>query len=265
MASTAAVTSRLGGSALVWPAGQTTPSSSRLSGNITGDTGRTALNDGTYLFVYKQGASPVGKIADGKGAFGSIGDNRFAGTYDYVRVFRIRYPGAVTGRKGGFDGFNGMITAGGDMPSGGSASYTGEVAIDMFQHGLGAASPILHLDRGTSTISADFASGTAAVDLGAFRGRTNGTNVPITVAAAQFDQVTGSGLTISGSHFTGGNWVTLKGGNPVSVVGANQTANSHGTFFAYNPRVSAPDEVAGVFVIDGDTNIITGRYIANVN
>lgn len=259
LASTVATTSTLGGSALRWPAGNTTPESISLTGNRTGDTGRTALNDGTYLFVYVHGASAAGAIADGAGATGTVGDSRFAGTYDYVRAYNIQFP--IGSSYDGIDGFAGVITAASDTPSGGSATYVGEVAIDKFAHGSTAST--VHLDRGVSTLSVDFAAGTANIDLGNFLARTNGANVPISVAAAPFDQVTGTGMTISGAHFTGGNWVTLKGGSVVDVVGAHPTANSNGTFFGYDASISAPDEVAGVFVIDGATAIITGRYIGD--
>jgi len=259
LASTVATTSTLGGSALRWPAGDTKPEAISLTGNRTGDTGRTALNDGTYLFVYVHGTSAAGAILDGAGASGTVGDNRFAGTYDYVRAYNIQYPSGAS--QDGLDGFAGVITAASDMPSGGSATYTGEVAIDKFAHGNTAST--VHFDRGVSTLSVDFAAGTADVDLGNFAARTTGANVPISAATAPFDQITGTGMTISGAHFTGGNWVTLKGGSVVNVVGANPTSGSNGTFFGYDASVSAPDEVAGVFVINGATAIITGRYIAD--
>ncbi len=259
LASTVATRSTLGGSVLRWPAGSTRPDSVSLTGDRVGDTGRTALNDGTYLFVYHHGTLPSGSVSDSAGAYGTYGDNRFAGTYDYVRTYNINY--TTTTGAGGFTGFAGVITALSDTPNGGSASYSGEVAIDKFSNS--ATPDTVYFNRGTSTVNVDFAAGTVDVDLGSFLAYTNGDNTPITAAAAPFDQVTGTGMTISGAQFTGGSWVTLKGGVVQDVVGANRISNSNGTFFGYDPTISAPDEVAGVFVINGDTAIVTGRYIAD--
>ena len=86
---------------------------------------------------------------------------------------------------------------------------------------------------------------------------------PVTAAAAPFDTVQGTGLTISGARFSGGSWVTIKGGVPVSVTGSNTTATANGTFFGYDPTISAPDELGGVFFINGGTAFITGVFIAD--
>jgi len=262
LTSTVATRSTLGGSVLSWPAGSTRPNSVSLTGLRDGDTGHTEISDGTYLFVYKHGTGatgPTSPISDGNGAYGTVGDNRFAGTYDYVRSYNINYGPAAN--RSGFTGFAGVITALSDTPIGGNASYTGEVAIDKFANS--ATPSTVYFNRGTSTVDVDFSAGTANVVLGSFLAYTDGNNIPIAAAAAPFDQVKGTGMTISGAQFTGGYWATFQGGNWVDVVGANPTSNSSGTFFGYDPTISAPDEVAGVFVINGDAAIITGRYVAD--
>jgi hypothetical protein len=74
------------------------------------------------------------------------------------------------------------------------------------------------------------------------------------------DEMRGTGITISGAHFTGGSWVTMKGGSVVNVVGASPTSTSNGTFFGYDPSISAPAEVAGVVVLSGSTASLLGFY-----
>jgi hypothetical protein len=265
LASSAEVTSELGGSALRWAAGATTPVTVALSGSYTGTgttipnaTGRVSINDGTYLFTYRQGVSASGSISSGA-AYGTLGDIRIPDTYAYVRAYKIHYP--IGTAQGGFTGFAGVVTAQADMPSGGTASYTGVAAVDRFLHN--SATPEIIFDRGTSAVNVNFQAGTASVDLNSFSPRKAGSNAPVLAVNIPFDQITGTGLVISGRNFTGGNWVTYTGGVPVQVVGASQTASSNGTFFGYDSTISAPDEVAGVFIIDGSTHIITGRYIAD--
>lgn len=260
LASTVATRSTLGGSVLRWPVGSARQEPVSLTGDRVGDTGRTKLNDGVYLFVYKHGVNTIGNVVDLAGAYGTFGDNRFSGTYDYVRPYNIRY--TTTAGTGGFTGFAGVITDLSDTPNAGNASYSGNVFIDKYDQG-GTNATTVRYTRGTSTIDVDFSAGTANVDLHSFLAVENGFGIPILPASAPFDQVKGTGMTINGAQFTGGYWATYKGGNWIDIVGTNPTSNSSSTFFGYDPTISAPDEVAGVFVINGDTAIVTGQYIAD--
>jgi len=260
--STAASTSTLGGSAsvLVALSGADTAesaSSAAVTGSVTHDTGRIELDDGTYLFIDADGFDGSGNLSDGAGATGSrtdVSGASFAGSYDYVVPFLLRHK--TTGRDHLTLGVAGLITASSDMPSGGSAVYTGE----SWAYG-GAAGSEYGYGSGTSTVSVNFGAGTANVVMGGFSVHQSGTAV--TAADAPLDQIKGTGLVISGAHFTGGNWVTLKNGAVVNVVGAGAVTTSNGTFFGYDSSISGPDEVAGVVTSVSSTGFLSGVYIAD--
>ena len=260
LTSAAASTSTLGGSALSVSFASAISGANfsvvSVSGALTHDTGRLEINDGTFLFVDADGISPLDEIDNGSGATGTIGGD-FTGTYQYVMPYTLTY--TVGSTVYAVAGVGGLIANGADMPSGGNASYTGEA--NVIQRPVSGGSSYTY-NGGTSTVAVDFAAGTAGVTLGGFSNVTsNGT--PVAASAAPFDSVTGTGLVISGAQFTGGNWVTLKGGVVVNVTGASSTATSNGTFFGFDSSISAPDEVGGVFLIEGGTAVVTGAYIAD--
>lgn len=259
--STAASTSTLGGSVVKISFASAVSgadwSVSAVSGSITHDTGRIELNDGTFLFVDADGADAFDEYDNGSGATGNI-PATFTGTYQYVMPYTLSY--AVSTTTYVTSGIAGMVTATTDMPSGGSASYAGEA--NVIVRPLTAAGANFGFTGGTSTVAVDFAAGTANVTLASFANITDAAGA-VTPTAAPFDTVQGNGLVISGAQFTGGNWVTVKGGVVVNITGANATAISSGTFFGYDPSISAPDEVGGVFVIEGGSAVVTGSYIAD--
>ena len=152
-------------------------------------------------------------------------------------------------------GVTGIMTAAPDMPSGGHATYTGDAYANSDDITTTAITNEFQLFDGVSTVVADFGAGTATVNLANFATRTG-------TGAQTFDQIQGSGIVISGAHFTGGTWVTMQGGVPVNAVGANVSSTSNGTFFGYDANISAPAEVGGVVSFVGSTGAITGVYIA---
>ncbi|HIP23049.1 MAG TPA: hypothetical protein EYG79_05570 [Rhodobacteraceae bacterium] len=269
LTSTASTTSTLGGSAILARVDIATDSllgatAVATTGSTNHSTGRIALNDGTYLFIDADGPDAFGHMADGHGATGELGTETFItdlGTYDYVTPYRVSYISG--GERIVSVGVAGMITASSDMPIAGSASYSGAAEVQLLNNDSANYANDLYLDNGISAVSVDFAAGTADVTLGSFAVIADGIGNAITAATASFDELQGTGLLISGSHFTGGSWVTVSQGVVVSVVGAGETATSNGSFFGYDPSISAPDEVGGVVFIDGGTATVFGVYLAD--
>lgn len=269
LTSTAATTSVLGGSAILARVDMSTEAllgatAAATTGSTTHSTGSITLNDGTYLFIDADGPDALGGLADGQGATGELGTQTFLtdlGTYDYVTPYRVSYMSG--GERIVSVGVAGMITESSDMPIAGSASYSGAAAAQLLNNDTANYANDLFLDNGISTVSVDFSAGTADVTLGSFADITDGNANPLTAATAVFDELLGTGLLISGSHFTGGSWVTVSQGVVVNVVGAGETAISDGTFFGYDPSISAPDEVGGVVFIDGGTATVFGVYLAD--
>ena len=268
--STAAITSTMGGSAIVGPLDSTTGQPISLTtvataGSTTHNTGRLRLDDGTYLFIDPDGPDAFGNVTNGTatGTVGAAFTTDFS-AYDYVFPYRLSYPtGGATASSAMSIGVAGMITDGSDMPVAGSASYSGTALAQISNYAPANYVNDLYLDDGVSTVDVNFASGSATVNLANFARITGNGGATVTAAAAAIDQIQGTGLLISGAHFTGGSWVTMKGGSVVNVVGASQTSTGNGTFFGYDPSISAPDEVGGVVVIDGATAVVAGFYIAD--
>lgn len=263
--SVAASTSTLGGSAIRIA---TAPGSDAMAsldsvattGSVTHDTGRIELDDGTYLFIDADGFTPTGALDDGAGATGARIDTGlgavFTGSYAYVIPYSFDY---LDGMVHTSVGAAGMVTASSDMPSDGSAVYTGESAL---LAGLTAGAGLYNYANGESTVTVDFGAGTVDVLMGAFA-EVNSGGVIVAAADAPLDQVHGTGLLISGAHFTGGNWVTLKDGVVVDAVGAGAVITSNGTFFGYDASISGPDEVAGVVSALSPTGLLLGIYIVD--
>ena len=257
MTSVAAVTSTVGGSSAVrsdgpiggWFGSMTSVST---SGSVVHDTGRIELDDGTYLFVDVNGPDALGNVSDGvAGATGTLGLGLPA--YTYVTEYHLTYNANGTWHE--VNGVAGIVTSASDMPSGGTATYSGDAYAFSIDTTTTATTNNFGLQNGVSTVAVDFGAGTATVNLDTF--------TKITGTGAQtFDQIQGSGIVISGAHFTGGTWVTMLGGVPVDVVGANVSTTSNGTFFGYDANVSAPAEVGGVVSSVGSTGFVLGVYAA---
>ncbi len=265
MASTAAVTSALGGSGFQLEyvggiyAGRNVRSS---TGSLTHDTGRLEIDDGTYLFVDADGVDGSGNTSDGSatGSFYNLNTSASAHVYDYVTMETLVY-GSGTNT---YDrtGVLGIVTNAADLPVDGSATYTGDATLSSRALTAGSSTPRISVGRAVSTVNVDFAAGLVDIDISNFQRYTeNGRSV--SAASALIDQVTGTGMVINGAHFTGGAWVTFKGGVAVDLVGASATTTSDGTFFGYDPSISAPDEVGGVFLVQNGTGYVSGFYVAD--
>lgn len=268
LSSTAAIISTLGGSALrgIVTAGSVSNlSTPEVTGSVNSGTRRIELNDGIYLFVDTDGPDSSGGINDSpRGASGATGpytlNTDFSG-YDYVTPYRLTY--FSSGNSYMAVGVAGIITNASDMPVAGSATYNGVALAAISNYAPENYINDLYLDDGQSTVDVNFASGTATVNLGNFTRITDSFGAAVASAVAAINGLEGTGFVISGAHFSGGAWVTVKNGIPVNVAGAGQVSMGSGTFFGYDSSISAPDEVAGTVIIDGATANVIALYIAD--
>ena len=159
------------------------------------------------------------------------------------------------------------------MPTAGSATFAGGAALN-YTGGpnVNLVGQKLLLQLGTRAITADFAAGTANVDLtfsSSYQPEFN-----LNYYYLKVTRVSGAGLQISGNSMSGGDWTALGGqvsvyatlpsANevPVDMVGrvlATSTAadtttlTSSGSFYGYDSASSGPAELTGRVMVDGYT------------
>lgn len=250
--STAARTSTFGGIAL-----RSNNTSSVLdivttTGATTHNTGNTTISDGTYSLTDADGFDGGNSLTDGISTI-TKDLSSLSGTYEYVTI----YGQAYTFDNDAYDsvGIGGIITSASDVPTSGSASYTGDA------YGLVVtATQGFDLKNGTSTVLADFSAGTVDATMTGFTATNQATG---NAASAPIDTISATGMTIAGNGFFGGTVTASNGAAVVNVSGINSTANAQGAFFGYDAAASAPDEVGGLILLQGDAGIVTGGFIAD--
>lgn len=250
--SKAEATSSLGGIALRSNGATGSLDVTQSTGTITHNSGAIVLDDGTYSFSDSDGPDANRVLTDGRSTV-VRGSRSFTGTYEYVTVYEQTYvSGGVT-----FDtnGIFGVVTRPADIPTTGSATYTGEAAAQLVTSTEG-----FDLSNGTSTVTADFGSGTVDVTMTGFTATNLATG---NAGPAPIDTITATGMQIAGNRFSGGTVSTTNGGATASPTGPNTTAVAQGAFFGYDTANSTPDEVGGIFLMQGDNGIITGGFIAD--
>ena len=193
-------------------------------------------------------------------------DNNFTGTYEYVRTYDIAYTsGGVAYQSAGVGG---IVTRAGDVPTRGTATYTGE-AEARIETITASNDDDFNYTNGTSTVEADFGEGTVDVTLGDFTARTGNDGI---ATASPIDTIKILNMNISGNAFSGGALVLLTDTQPdgsstpvdtADVTGDNTTTNAAGNFFGYDGANSIPDEVGGVLYSTGDDGSVSADFIAD--
>jgi hypothetical protein len=215
-----------------------------ITGEINYSTGVTSVGDGTLTVSDSTGFSATGVLTDGTTTLSQINTPISTSAYNYVIAYSEPYSSG--GVSYDSTGFVGVVTATADVQAAQNATYTG--AADVTVTNGGSAQ---HLANGTSSLSANFAAGTADLTLNGFTAANSAT----------VDTITATGMTISGSGFSGGTVLTKKADSTVNVTGTPTTSSVSGTFFGYNAATSAPAEMAGVLLINGPTGTVTGAFI----
>jgi len=216
------------------------------TGTIDHTTGEVSVVDGTYTLTDASGLDAANLLTDGSATLAVTKSAISTSSYDYVVTVSEQYTSGVTSYDS--TGFLGVVAGAADIPSAGSATYTG--ASDAT---ITTAGSTQRLTGGTSTLEADFSAGSAQLTMTGFT-----TSTP-----ALLDTITATGMGISGNTLSGGTLETLLNSAPVNLTGTNTVSGASANFFGYDATNSIPDEVAGVILLDGDSGIISGAFVAD--
>ncbi len=215
--------------------------SARTTDQITGELDRQA---DTFELDAESGTIDVSRTTVTLNGGGTID---LTGTTEFARFFESQPSGGDT-----TTGVVGVPTIVGDVPGGGTATYSGvsEVAI---QDGLA-----LYDLNGTMEATADFSAGTLDVTLDNLGGQRQdfilGTSNVTDVATITISDAMISDNTVSGGTSTLTS-ATINGGGGFS---GTQTTNHEAGF--YGPRA---DEVGGVLYIDDTSVQVFGQYLGD--
>ena len=185
------------------------------------------------------GLDATGAVSDGTVSLATFGAQ--AGITDVYMFTRAM---DATGAPDWGMGVYGNRTPSSAIANTGTATYSGTGRI--FE--VDAIGPLDLVDA-TSSATADFGAATVDVSLSSTGG-----------AIAGVDQVTFTGLAIKDSYFTGNGAQVLAGGSVVGALGKITRKNMRGRFFGPADGAGIPDEIGGVFYIQGDTATIAGAF-----
>lgn len=250
LTSSASKTSTLGGVALRSNNTTGAMTLTTTSGSVTHNTGATTISDGTYTLTDNDGSNTSGVISDGSSTLTAGTTN---GTYDYVLIYDQTYTSGGTSYDSA--GIGGIVTNAADVPTSGTANYTGEAEAFVV-----TATQGFDLLDGKSTVAANFGAGTVNVTMNGFTAEDAATGNPTT---APIDTISVTGMAIAGNGFSGGTIATTNAGSAVNLTGANTTSAAQGAFFGYDAAISAPDEVGGLILLQGDDGVVAGGFIAD--
>ena len=237
--STVNKTSTLGGVALQSNLTSGAATIVNVDGSFKHDTRAMTVADGAYTLSGTLSAGGI--LADASSTLEITDD--LGPSYEYITVYEQIY--TVNGTNYRMIGIGGVITDTGDMPTGGTATYTGDAKGQIL---LGSTDD---LENGTSTVAVDFSNAKASVTLTGF----DGNHVIDTVKMLD--------MSISGNSFSGGTITTEKNGTAVTLTGTGTTSNAQGRFFGYDSGNSIPDEVGGLVLINGANGTIFVGFAAD--
>ena len=253
----------LEGTVAAGPNSQFTNDLVTLSGSLNHTTGATSITDGGFTLTDADGPDGFNRLSDGTyiystpiyrvaGAGGAINDVQtfVVSNYRYVRPITGSHttpplPGGGAGGNVNLQGVYGVTTVAADVPTSGTANYTGESGGSYFD-GSSTVSLV-----GSSNISVNFVAKTVNLVAGGLAMRGDLTGVPVLLQ--NFDEVRVTGMTISGNRFSGGTISFYNGGTHVltsTLFGTSTKEIAGGNFFGYDPTISAPDEVGGVLSVE---------------
>lgn len=252
LASDAEVTSTLGGVALKFKENPDVVTLSSSSGTLTHNTGTITIDDGTYELIDDDGFAANGLLSDGLSVLIATPAQGFSSSYEYARVYNQGYLDGTTPYS--VVGVYGIVTSATDMPSSGSASYTGE-AEGSYTDGT----TNYDLDNGTSSVEANFATGFVDVTMEGFDVVERDTG---TAADVGFNGVNITGMSTSGNQFTGGTITTRSDGTLVQIIGTQTQETAIGRFFGLDSS-NNPDEVGGIGYLAGSDGSVSTIFLAD--
>ena len=252
LASTANATSTLGGVALKLRPIPTATQLSTSSGTLDHATGATTINDGTYTLVDPDGFTENGLLTDGVSTLFSTPAQGFTGNYDFARVYSHAYfintvPFVATGVYG-------VVTRPEDMPTTGSATYTGEAQASYFN-----TTSNFDLNNGRSEIDANFVDGTVNVTTDGFEITNRATGVSANIG---FNGIKITGMDVFGNQFSGGTIETELNGRTVEIITDRAQESALGRFFGLT-NSGQPDEAGGIGYLRGEDGSLTTIFLAD--
>ena len=241
-----------------------------VQGTLTHASGKTDLTDSIYSVSDPNGPDANGQLTDAAASFvfnlyktdpgaGPTINDRFPyASYKYVSVYDGGYNTTPTTSVDAL-GVYGVATAAVDIPTAGTAYYQGQASGSHVNPAYSA-----DLQNGTSSVTANFASGKTSVTMKNFTAInvTTGNPVPSTV----FDEVRLVNMTILSSTFNGGSIEFYKNGAPVSasaIFGTIASSGQGGSFYGYDSTIGAPDEVGGIAYQSGNLGTLKLVFLAD--
>lgn len=223
-----------------------------VTGSVQHDVGPLSLDDSQYAFTgtmyYVDPDDPEQGVYFSDGNGGVFFLSAFDGaTFDYVLRYNGEYRiGAVTHSA---EGVIGIVTAEADVPSGGTANYTG-VAVGT---GATVSGGSFELLSGNAAASVDFDAGTLSLVADGFD------NI-----GAPVDEVRVTGSVIDGASFSGGSVSLLNdGASADDILGPNIQSQFGGSFYGYDDTLNIPDEVGGLLLKAGDDGYVALYFAAD--
>lgn len=201
------------------------------------------------LIVDTDGSSR-GVWSDGTTTVAASGAPAFSGVYDYVLPVEVT-SGGLTNTY-----LIGVATRHQDLPSSGSATFTGQSIVNGILTGGGTGSSSFEAS-GDLSLTADFAAGVVDVVME----NLAGTGAPIDeIAIGGLSIVNGGGDAI----FAADSQSTIQfesGGTVVTPIGDPTSFDATGAFFGGDE--SGPLEAGGAFQVDGTGGGIFGIFVAD--
>lgn len=247
--------SKLSGVAILINTSTQTSQSVDLTGTFANKTGALVLENGTYEFR----ADTSGAASD------TYVDGAKTGTLTVLNADSIRTDGSAhmvdmfyvqDGVSYNALGIVGVSTAAADIPSTGTASFTGRVAGSAVTTAQG-----VDIVDGSSKIDVNFGTtGTVNVTLDSFTFQDQSTGV---IGSGPFDKIVITGMTLQNAGFADGAVQVSKSGADVDLTGANTTTASDGGFFGYDIDTGQPDAAGGILLLQGDDGYLTTTYLGD--
>ena len=247
--------SKLSGVAILINTSTKATQSVDLTGTFANKTGALVLENGTYEFR----ADTSGAASD------TYVDGAKTGTLTVLNADSIRTDGSAhmvdmfyvqDGVSYNALGIVGVSTAAADIPSTGTASFTGRVAGSAVTTAQG-----VDIVDGSSKIDVNFGTtGTVNVTLDSFTFQDQSTGV---IGSGPFDKIVITGMTLQNAGFADGAILISKSGSTVNLTGTNTTAASVGEFFGYDLDTGHPEAAGGILLLQGDDGYLTTTYLGD--
>ena len=223
-----------------------------VSGSVRHDVGPLSLDDGQYAFtgtMYDVDPDDPDQgvyFSDGNGGVFFL--SAFDGaTFDYVLRYYGEYQiGAETYSS---EGVAGIVTADADVPSSGTADYSGVA----FGSGATVSGGSFELLSGDAAATVNFLDGTLSLIADGFSD-----------VGAPVDEVQVTGALIGGASFGGGTILLLNDGSSADdILGGNVQSQFGGSFYGYDDTLDIPDELGGMLLKAGDDGYIALYFAAD--